>query len=53
MPNKKTYKLEESENMVINPGDSSELPDDFSRAVVFIDNAYLIRLKNYFFKRKF
>lgn len=38
---------------MINPGDSSELPDDFFKVVIFIDNAYLIRLKSYFFKRKF
>ena len=53
MNNQKIYKPHVFKNKVIIPGDSSELPDDFFRVVVFIDNAYLIRLKNYFFKRKF
>jgi uncharacterized LabA/DUF88 family protein len=51
--NQKIYKSEaHSKNMII-PGDSLELPDDFLRVVVFIDNAYLIRLKNHFFKGRF
>ena len=49
----KVYKSERPKEKVINPGDSSELPDAFFKVAVFIDNAYLIRLKNYFFKRKF
>jgi len=49
----KIYKLGSAKNKVIIPGDSSELPDDFFKVAVFIDNAYLIRLKNYLFKRKF
>jgi len=53
MKNRKIYKFEIPEKKVINPGDSSELPDDFIKIVVFIDNAYLIRIKNYFFKGKF
>ena len=53
MNNQRIYKPQVFKNKVIIPGDSSELPDDFFRVVVFIDNAYLIRLKNYFFKRKF
>ena len=51
--NGKIYKSEIPNKRVIIPGDSSELPDDFFKVVVFIDNAYLIRLKNYFFKKKF
>ena len=53
MINRKIYKSGRFKGKVINPGDSSELPDDFFKVVIFIDNAYLIRLKNYFFKRKF
>jgi len=49
----KVYKSKMLENSMIIPGDSSELPDDFLKVVVLIDNAYLIRLKNYFFKNKF
>ena len=49
----KIYKSEDHKINVIIPGDSLELPDDFFKIIVFIDNAYLIRLKNYFFKRKF
>lgn len=49
----KVYKDNIPKNNMINPGDSSELPDVFSKVVVFIDNAYLLRLKNYFFERKF
>ena len=49
----KIYKSKIPEKRMIIPGDSSELPDDFFKVVVFIDNAYLIRLKNYFFKKKF
>jgi len=46
----KIYKEENLVNNKIFPGDSSELPDDFSKVVVFIDNAYFLRLKKYFFK---
>ncbi|MEK6936025.1 MAG: NYN domain-containing protein [Nanoarchaeota archaeon] len=53
MEKEKVYKSESIRSKVIIPGDSSELPDDFFNVAVFIDNAYLIRLKNYFFKRKF
>lgn len=49
----KIYKEKDIKDSVINPGDSSELPDDFLKVVVLIDNAYLIRLKNYFFNNKF
>jgi len=49
MAKEKIYKEENVKNNMIPPGDSSELPDVF----VFIDNAYLLRLKNYFFKNKF
>ena len=49
----KIYKSKVLMKDMIIPGDSSELPDDFFKVVVFIDNAYLIRLKNYFFKKKF
>ena len=51
--NEKTYKPGIHREDMIIPGDSSELPDDFFKVVVFIDNAYWIRLKNYFFKKKF
>ncbi len=51
--NEKIYKPRILKESMIIPGDSSELPDDFFKVVVFIDNAYLIRLKNYFFKKKF
>ena len=50
--NRKIYKEQDSNNNVISPGDLSRLPDDFFEVVVFIDNAYLIRLKNYFFSEK-
>jgi|GEM_PF-361028 len=53
MPNRKIYKSKHYNKNVINPGDSLELPDAFLKVIVFIDNAYLIRLKNYFIKRKF
>lgn len=35
---------------MINPGDPSGSPDDFSNLILFIDNAYLLRLRNHFFK---
>lgn len=44
----KIYKSRESNINKIFPGDSSESPDVFN-IVVFIDNAYLLRLKKYFF----
>jgi len=50
---RKIYKGNNVKKNVILPGDSSELPDDFLKVIVFIDNAYLIRLKNYFFKGSF
>ncbi len=50
MKNSKSYKYERSNNNKIFPGNSLELPDDFSKVVVFIDNAYFLRLKKYFFK---
>jgi uncharacterized LabA/DUF88 family protein len=53
MVNRKIYKDEESKNNMILPGNPQGLPDDFLNVIVFIDNAYLIRLKNYFFKEKF
>ncbi len=53
MEKQKIYKSKSIGNIMINPGDSSELPDDFLNVAVFVDNAYLIRLKNYFFKKKF
>jgi uncharacterized LabA/DUF88 family protein len=46
----KIYKEENFLGNKIFPGDSSESPDDFSKVVVFIDNAYFLRLKKYFFK---
>jgi uncharacterized LabA/DUF88 family protein len=49
----KVYKFEKDKKKMIFPGDPSGLPDDFSEIIVFIDNAYLIRLKNYFFEDKF
>ena len=49
----KIYKSGEIKSSVILPGDSSELPDVFLKVAVFIDNAYLIRLKNHFFERRF
>ena len=50
MVDEKIYKDEKVESSKIFPGDSSESPDDFFRVVVFIDNAYFLRLKKYFFK---
>lgn len=35
------------------PGDLSRSPDAFSKVVIFIDNAYLIRLKKYLFDYRF
>ncbi len=49
----KVYKSGDLKRNMIIPGDPKGLPDDFIRIAVFIDNAYLIRLKNYFFKEKF
>ena len=51
--NKKAYKDGNVDSVKIFPGDSSESPDDFFRTVVFIDNAYFIRLKKYFFEGGF
>ncbi|MAG02115.1 hypothetical protein CMI42_02155, partial [Candidatus Pacearchaeota archaeon] len=47
------YKSKISGNNMIIPGDPSGLPDDLINVAVFIDNAYLNRFKNYFFKEKF
>jgi len=52
MIKEKVYKEKKIEKSVILPGDPFGLPDDF-KVVVFIDNAYLIRLENYFFEDKF
>lgn len=49
----KAYKPDSTRNKVIFPGNRNGLPDAFFKVAVFIDNAYLLRLKNYFFKRKF
>src|SRR3989344_5144589 len=46
----KIYKDEKIVNNMIIPGDPSGSPDDFISVVVFIDNAYLLRLRNHFFK---
>ena len=53
MKKEKIYKCKKNKNSMIFPGDPSGLPDEFSNIIVFIDNAYLIRLKNYFFKKNF
>ena len=45
----KVYKERKPDINVILPGDLSRSPDDFFKAVVFIDNAYLMRVKKYFF----
>ena len=47
--NHKIYKEGKCNGNVILPGDLSRLPDDFFKVVVFIDNAYLMRVKKYFF----
>lgn len=49
MMDRKDYKRKTLRNDKILPGDPQGLPDDFSKVVVFIDNAYLMRLKKYFF----
>ncbi len=49
MDNSKIYKGEKSDKKKILPGDLKRLPDDFFKVVVFIDNAYLMRVKKYFF----
>ncbi len=46
----KIYKDDEVKGSMIIPGDLSGSPDDFVSVVVFIDNAYLLRLRNYLFK---
>lgn len=51
--NEKIYKDKVSEKRVILPGNPLGLPDDFLKVIVFIDNAYLLRLKNHLFKEKF
>jgi uncharacterized LabA/DUF88 family protein len=52
MKKEKIYKENRVSNNKILPGDLPRSPDAFSKIIVFIDNAYLIRLKNYFFKSK-
>jgi len=52
MNNRKDYKSSKDSDNVILPGDPQGLPDGFSNTVVFVDNAYLIRLKKYLFKEK-
>lgn len=49
MSNQKTYKESNTNKSMIIPGDPSGSPDDFISVVVFIDNAYLLRLKSYLF----
>ncbi|MEK6932176.1 MAG: NYN domain-containing protein [Nanoarchaeota archaeon] len=46
----KIYKERKVKNSMIIPGDPSGSPDGLLKVVVFIDNAYLLRLRNYFFK---
>jgi len=46
----KIYKAEKINNNKIFPSDPSGSLDDFSKVVVFIDNAYLLRLKKFFFR---
>jgi uncharacterized LabA/DUF88 family protein len=50
---RKTYKVEDIGNDKIFPGDQAWSPDDFFKVIVFIDNAYLIRLKKHFFAEGF
>src|SRR3989344_8875551 len=47
----KIYKGEKHQISMIIPGDPLGSPDDFISVIVFIDNAYLLRLRNYFFKQ--
>jgi len=49
MTKTKIYKGDNLNKNMIIPGDPSGSPDDFISVVVFIDNAYLLRLKNYLF----
>jgi uncharacterized LabA/DUF88 family protein len=44
------FKVENSYGTKIFPSDPTGSLDDFLKVIVFVDNAYLIRLKNYFFK---
>jgi len=48
--NNKIYKSRDIRNSMINPGDLRGSPDVLE-VIVFIDNAYLLRLRNYFFKK--
>ena len=51
----KVYNEERCCDMVILPGDPQGLPDDFFKVVVFVDNAYLMRVKRClwtYFERK-
>jgi len=50
---RKVYKEEKDNKDMILPGDLSRLPDDFLKVIVFIDNAYLMRVKKYFFNKGF
>ena len=45
----KIYKEDNLNKNLIILGDPSGSPDDFISIIVFIDNAYLLRLKNYLF----
>ena len=50
MQGRNIYKVDIIKNNMIIPGDPKGSPDDFVSVTVFIDNAYLLRLKNYLFK---
>jgi len=50
MIKEKIYKEEKIDKNKIFPSDPLGSLDDFSRVVVFIDNAYLLRLKKFFFE---
>lgn len=51
MSDRNIYKVDETEKSMIIPGDPKGSPDDFfSDAIIFVDNSYLLRLKNYLFK---
>ena len=51
MKKQKIYKGEKHKDSVILPGDLERLPDDFFKVVVFVDNAYLMRVKKHFFSK--
>lgn len=48
---RKGYKSGNISKIKIFPGDPNGLPDDFLNVLVFVDNAYLIRLKKHFFSK--